>query len=212
ERVEDGLAHPPHRIGDELDVALRVEAAGRLDEAQRPLVDEVQERHPEAAVALGVGDHEAQVGLHEALQRLLVPHADAPAKLLLVLPGERLEAGDLADVRVQAVAGGAPRLPLRADASGGLPGAGLWLSRHGGQATAKLYDAGSAQYAPMSWRQPSRVTGRRGATAVRARAAAAEVHDPVARYCSPSASEASAASPSSCSRSSGAGQSAGIPP
>jgi hypothetical protein len=37
------LAHPPNGVGDELDAALGVEAAGGLDEADIPLVDEVEE-------------------------------------------------------------------------------------------------------------------------------------------------------------------------
>ena len=85
ERVEDGLAHPPHRVGDELDVALGVEALGRLDQAEAALVDQVQEGQAQAAVALRVGDHEAQVGLDQPLQRLLVALLDAAAQHLLVV-------------------------------------------------------------------------------------------------------------------------------
>ncbi len=109
ERVEDGLAHPPHRVGDELDVALGVEALRGLDEAEVALVDQVEEREAEAPVALRVGDDEAQVGLDEALERLLVARLDAAAQLLLLLGGERLELRDLADVGVQAVARRAER-------------------------------------------------------------------------------------------------------
>ena len=106
--VEDRLAHPPHRVGDELDVAIGVEALGRLHEAEVSLVDEVEVGEAEAPVALRIGDHEAQVRLHQPLQGLLVARLDPPAQLPLFLTGEGLELRDLADVRVEAVPGGGP--------------------------------------------------------------------------------------------------------
>ena len=66
----------------------------RLAASMRPeaaLVDEVQEGEAEAAVALGVGDHEAEVGLHQPLQRLLVALLDAAAQHLLVVRAQGLE-------------------------------------------------------------------------------------------------------------------------
>ena len=112
--VEDRLPHPPHRVGDELDVALGVEALGRLDQPQAALVDEVEEGEAQAAVALGVGHHETEVRLHQPLQGLLVPFLDAPAQRLLVVAAEGPELRDLADVGVEAVAGGRARALLAA--------------------------------------------------------------------------------------------------
>jgi hypothetical protein len=122
ERVEDRLAHPPHGVGDELDVALRVEALGGLHQAERALVDQVHVGHAEPAVALGVVDDEAQVGLDQPLDRLLVAALDAPAEHLLVVAGERLELRDVADVGVEAVGRDSrrafsPRRPRRATPS-----------------------------------------------------------------------------------------------
>ena len=53
--------------------------------------------------ALGVVDDEAQVGLDQPLDRLLVARLDAPAEHLLVVARERLELRDVPDVRVEAV-------------------------------------------------------------------------------------------------------------
>ena len=63
--MDDRLPDPPDRIGDELDLFLRIEALGRLDQADVALVDQVQKGEPAPAVALGVGDHEAQIRLDE---------------------------------------------------------------------------------------------------------------------------------------------------
>jgi hypothetical protein len=59
EGVEDGLTHPPHRVGDELDVASRVEALGRFHQTEVALVDEVHVGESQPPVALGVVDDEA---------------------------------------------------------------------------------------------------------------------------------------------------------
>ena len=58
---------------------------------RRALVDEVEEGEAQAAVALRVGDDEAEVGLHQPLQRLLVALLDAPAQHLLLVAAQRLE-------------------------------------------------------------------------------------------------------------------------
>src|SRR5262249_41988102 len=59
---------------------------------------------PEAAEARRLVDDEAEVRLHQPLDRLLVAALDAPPELLLLVGRKRLEGGDLADVGVQAVA------------------------------------------------------------------------------------------------------------
>ena len=59
---------------------------------------------PRPTVAFGVGDDEAEVGLHEALDGLFVPLLDAPCELLLLLQRQRLEAGDVANVGREGIA------------------------------------------------------------------------------------------------------------
>jgi hypothetical protein len=62
DRARDGLADPPGGVRGELVAAAVVELLDRADEAERALLDEVQEREAAAQVALGDGDDEAQVG------------------------------------------------------------------------------------------------------------------------------------------------------
>jgi len=53
-------------------------------------VDEVEVGEAEPTIALAVGDHETEVGLHEALQGLLVSLLDAARRALLILAGSGL--------------------------------------------------------------------------------------------------------------------------
>ena len=68
--MRDRLPDPPDRIGDELDVALRVEAARRFDQPEVALVNEIEKGDAEAAVALRVADDEAQVAFDQPLAAL----------------------------------------------------------------------------------------------------------------------------------------------
>src|SRR3954452_12258813 len=56
--ARDGLADPPRRVRRELVAAAVVELLDGADEAERALLDEVQEREPAAEVALGDRDDE----------------------------------------------------------------------------------------------------------------------------------------------------------
>ena len=66
-----------------------VELLDRPHQAERPLLDQVQERQPAAAVALGDRDHQAQVGLDHLLLGRLVAELDALCEADLV--GRRQE-------------------------------------------------------------------------------------------------------------------------
>src|SRR3954451_13590548 len=59
--ARDRLADPPGRVGRELEALAVVELLGRADEAERPLLDQVEERQALVAVVLGDRDDEAQV-------------------------------------------------------------------------------------------------------------------------------------------------------
>src|SRR4051812_24472131 len=63
QRALHRLPDPPGRIGRELEAAAMVELLDRADQADDALLDQIQERQPEAAVALGVRDDQAEVGL-----------------------------------------------------------------------------------------------------------------------------------------------------
>src|ERR1700733_9751771 len=68
----DGLADPPGGVRGELVALGVVELLHRADQAQVALLDQGQEQHAAAGVALGQGHDQAQVGLEQVV---LGPHA-----------------------------------------------------------------------------------------------------------------------------------------
>ena len=78
--MNDGLPDPPHGIRDELDFPFGVEALRGLDQPDVSLVDQVEERQSASAIAFGVGDDKAQIGLDELAQRRLVTLLDPRAE------------------------------------------------------------------------------------------------------------------------------------
>ena len=77
-RAGDRLADPPRRVGRELEALGVVELLDRTDQAEVALLDEVQEQHAAAGVALGERDHEAQVGLEQVVLGVLAVLGDPP--------------------------------------------------------------------------------------------------------------------------------------
>src|SRR5205085_8809418 len=74
DRALHRLADPPGRVRRELVAATPVELLDGAVEAERPLLDQVEEGHAEAAVPLGDRDDEAQVRLdHATFRRRLAP-------------------------------------------------------------------------------------------------------------------------------------------
>ena len=69
DRPGDGLPDPPGRIRGELVALGVVELLHRPDQAEVPLLDQVEEAQPTADVALGDGHHQPQVGLDQPLFR-----------------------------------------------------------------------------------------------------------------------------------------------
>ena len=82
--VRDGalhrLADPPGRVGGELEAAAPVELLDRAVQAQRPLLDQVEERHAQAAVALCDRDDEPEIRLDHPALRGRVAALDAPSR------------------------------------------------------------------------------------------------------------------------------------
>ena len=70
--VLDRRADPPGRIGREADLAVRLEARRRLEQADMALLDEVAHRQPEIAESGGDRDHQAHMGSGQAMQRRLI--------------------------------------------------------------------------------------------------------------------------------------------
>ena len=85
----DRLADPPGGVGGELEPFAPVELLDRVNQAQVPFLDEVEERELGGLVFLGDGDHETQVGLDERLGRD-VAVADQSAQLTLAGGGDPL--------------------------------------------------------------------------------------------------------------------------
>ena len=63
----DGLADPPRGVGGELEALRVVELLDRPHQAEVALLDQVEEQHPPADVALGDRHDQAQVGLGQLL-------------------------------------------------------------------------------------------------------------------------------------------------
>src|SRR3954453_14116510 len=94
ERPGDGLADPPRGVRRELVPAAPVELLDGADQAERPFLDQVEEREALVAVVLRNRDDEAQIGLdHPRLRRHLAA-LDALGELdLLRRRQQRVPAG-----------------------------------------------------------------------------------------------------------------------
>ena len=78
QRLEYGLAHPPHGVGDELHTLFRIELLHRLEE---PLIadgHELREIEAVPLILLHVRDHEPEVGSDQALGGLCITLARTP--------------------------------------------------------------------------------------------------------------------------------------
>src|SRR6185312_15583934 len=120
---EDRLADPPHRVRDELDALIGVELSGGREQADVAFTDEVDERQSAILVFLGDRNHEAQVALHEFLQRVGIAGADAARDLDLLGALEERVRADLVEVLVENVT---LRLTRR-DPGGSAAAAAAWF-------------------------------------------------------------------------------------
>ena len=112
ERAGDRLADPPGRVGRELEALAVVELLRGADEAERALLDEVEERQSLVAVVLGDRDDEAQVGLDHLLLGVEVAALDALGEVDLLL---RRQQPDLADVLQEQLKGVGRHVRLEVD-------------------------------------------------------------------------------------------------
>ena len=103
ERPGHGLADPPRRVRRELEPLAVVELLGGADEADRALLDEIQERQPLVAVALRDRDHEAQVRLDHGLLRDVVAALDLLRELDLLRRGQQVDLADVLQEQLQRV-------------------------------------------------------------------------------------------------------------
>ena len=103
ERARDRLADPPGRVGRELEALALVELLGGAHEADRPLLDQVEERQPLVAVALRDRDDEAEVRLDHLLLRAMVAALDPLRELDLLRGGEQLDLADVLEEELERV-------------------------------------------------------------------------------------------------------------
>ena len=103
ERARDRLADPPGRIGRELEALAVVELLGRADQAERALLDQVEERQALVAVVLGDRDDQPQVGLDHLLLGVEVAALDALGEIDLLLGGQQAHLADVLEEQLQRV-------------------------------------------------------------------------------------------------------------
>ena len=114
--VGDGALHrlpdPPGRVRRELVAAAPVELLDRAVQPERPLLDQVQERHAEPAVALRDRHDQAEVRLDHPALGGRVAALDRLREVDLLGGGQQLVAADVGEEELQAVGGAADRLGL----------------------------------------------------------------------------------------------------
>ena len=103
DRAGHRLADPPGRVGRELVAAAVVELLHRPDQAERALLDQVQERQPAPDVALGDRHHQAQVRLDHVLLGGDVAALDPLGEQHLLLGAQQRHAADRAQIQAQRV-------------------------------------------------------------------------------------------------------------
>src|SRR5204863_8511448 len=115
DRALHRLADPPGRVRRELVAPAPVELLDRAVEAERPLLNQVQERHAEAAVALRDRDDETQVGLDHPPLGGDVAALDRLRERDLLGRGQQLVAADVRQEELQAVGRADQNLRLRVE-------------------------------------------------------------------------------------------------
>ena len=109
DRALHRLADPPRRVGRELEAAAPVELLDRAVQPERSLLDQVEERNAEPAVALRDRDDQAQVRLDHAALRARVAALDRLREHHFVGGGEQLVPADVGEEELQAVGRAARR-------------------------------------------------------------------------------------------------------
>ena len=98
QRLENRLADPPDRIGDELEATRLVEPLDRLHQADVPFGNQLDERETIILVLAGNADHETQIGHDQFLFRLIVAGLGALEKFDLLFATQRLGILDIAPI------------------------------------------------------------------------------------------------------------------
>ena len=99
----DGLADPPGRVGGELETFSPVELVDCFDETEIAFLDEVQEQHAAAYIALGNGDYQTQVGFAQALFGFFIALLHALCQIHLLVRGQKRHLADLLQVHADGI-------------------------------------------------------------------------------------------------------------
>ena len=105
----DGLADPPRCIGGELEALGMVKLFNRFDQTQVTFLDQVQELHAAAHIALCNGNYQTQVGFAQALLgafAVLAAFLDIQGQLHFLIGGQQGHAADLFQVNLNGVIDG----------------------------------------------------------------------------------------------------------
>src|SRR5438034_5035848 len=99
------LADPPGRVGRKLVAHLVVELLDRANQAEVPLLDQVEERYSRLRVVAGDRHHEPEVRLDQLALGRLVPRILPASEVPLLEPRQQRSAADRADVELQRILG-----------------------------------------------------------------------------------------------------------
>jgi hypothetical protein len=99
----DRLPDPPCGIGAEATAACRVKLLRGANQAQIALLHQIEQGNALVHVAFGDAHHQAQVGLHQLLQRLRLTGHHAPRQSQLLLRRQQRGATDLGQILAQRV-------------------------------------------------------------------------------------------------------------
>ncbi len=99
----DGLTDPPGGIGREFEALAVVKFLHSLDQPQVPLLNQIQEQHSAAHIALGNADHQTQVRLCQTLFGLFISQFQPLGQVDLLLSGEQGHLADLFQIHAHRV-------------------------------------------------------------------------------------------------------------
>src|SRR5687768_1886838 len=101
ERGKDRLADPPYGVRNELDSLIRIELPGSREQTDVAFTDKVDERHAAVLVFLGHGDHEAEIPLHELLERVGITRANSTGDVDLLGAFEQRIGANLVQILIE---------------------------------------------------------------------------------------------------------------
>ena len=104
------LPYPPSGVGRELVALLIVELLDSLHKSEVALLDQIEEEHSLADVALRDADDESEVRLYELVFCLLVAVRHSPCELFFLFRVEQRDFSDLLEVHTHGVVDGKPLL------------------------------------------------------------------------------------------------------